>query len=191
MHKLVCIAGMTGSGKSFASDFFVEKGFQYLRFGQIVLDEVKRRGIAPTEENERPIREELRKKYGMAAMATLNLPKFRDLLRTGNTIGDGLYSFEEYKILKKEFGNKFILVAIYAPPALRYKRLTKRKLLKSDTNLRDRPATIKSAESRDFAELENLNKGGPIAMADYTVMNTKDLTYFKKQLNEIYEKIIK
>lgn len=180
---------MTGSGKSVASDFLVKKGFQYLRFGQIVLDEVKKRGLNPTEENERPIREELRKKYGMAAMATLNLPKFKKLLKIGNTIGDGLYSFEEYKVLKKEFGKKFILVAVYAPPALRYKRLTKRKLLKSDTNLRDRPATVKSAESRDYAELENLNKGGPIAMADYTIMNTKNLKYFKKQLDEIYKEI--
>ena len=182
---------MTGSGKSVASDFFIKKGFHYLRFGQIVLDEIIKRGLTPDEKNERPIREELRKKYGMAAMATLNLPKFKKLLRTGNTIGDGLYSFEEYKVLKKEFGKKFVLIAIYAPPGMRYKRLSKRKLLKTDISLRNRPATIKSAQSRDYAEIENLNKGGPIALADFTILNTKDLKYFKRQLGEIYNKIIK
>lgn len=189
MHKLVCITGLTGSGKSAASDFFVKKGFQYLRFGQVVLDEVKKRGLEPIEANERPIREELRKKYGMAAMATLNLPNFKRLMKKGNVLGDGLYSFEEYKVLKKEFGKKFITIAVYAPPTMRYERLTKRKLLKRDTNLRNRPATKKAAESRDYAELENLNKGATIALSDYTIVNTKTLSYFNKQLDEIYRKI--
>jgi len=180
---------MTGSGKTFASDYFVEKGFQYLRFGQIVLDEIKKRGLKPTEENEKPIREEFRKKFGMAAMAKLNLSNFKKLLKKGNVIGDGLYSFEEYKLLKKEFGNRFITIAVYAPPTLRYKRLSNRKLILEDTKLRNRPATVKAAQSRDFAEIENLNKGGTIAMADYTVVNTKDLGYFKNQIDEIYKEI--
>jgi dephospho-CoA kinase len=191
MNRLVCITGLTGSGKSVASDYFVKKGFQYLRFGQIVLDEIKKRNLEPIEKNERPIREEFRKKYGMAAMAILNLQNLKNMIKKGNVLGDGLYSFEEYKILKNEFGNKFITIAVYASPKLRYERLTKRKLLKSDKNLRNRPATKKAAESRDFAEIENLNKGGTIAMADYTVLNTKSLQYFYKQLNEINKEINK
>jgi len=62
-------------------------------------------------------------------------------------------------------------------------------LHKSDTKLINRPATIKAAESRDIAEIENLNKGGTIAMADYTIVNIKDLGYFRKQINEIIKKI--
>lgn len=189
MHKLVCITGLTGSGKSVASDYFVNKGFQFLRFGQITLDEVKRRGLEPVESVERPIREEFRKKYGMAAYAILNLPKFKKLIKNEDTLGDGLYSFEEYKILKKEFGKNFITIAVYAPPKLRYERLTKRKLVRIDKDLRNRPATKKAAESRDYAEIENLNKGGTIAMADYTIINTKDIKYFNSQLNEIYKEI--
>ncbi len=191
MYKLVCITGLTGSGKSAASDYFVEKGYQYVRFGQVVLDKVKKKGLAPLEENERPIREGFRKKYGMAAMAILNLPKIRKLLRKGNVLGDGLYSFEEYKVLKKEFGKKFITIAVYAPPQMRYGRLAKRKLLKTDKNLRNRPATKIAAESRDYAELENLNKGATIAMSDHTIVNTKDLAYFEKQLNEVFKEIQK
>jgi dephospho-CoA kinase len=191
MHKLVCITGLTGSGKSVASDYFVSKGYQFLRFGQIVLDEVKKRNLEPIEANERPIREEFRKKYGMAAMAILNLSKFKKLLKKGNVLGDGLYSFEEYKILQKEFGKKFITITVYAPPELRYERLVARKLTKKDAALRNRPATKKAAESRDYAELENLNKGATIAMADYTIVNTKNLAYFRKQLDEINKEIKK
>ena len=187
MHKLVCITGLTGSGKSTASDFFVKKGYKSVRFGQPVLDEVIKRGLQPIEENERPIREELRKKYGMAAMAKLNLPTFKKFLKKGNVLGDGLYSFEEYKLLQKEFGKKFITIAVYAPPELRYKRLAERKLLRSDIKLRSRPATYKAAKSRDYAELENLNKGATLAMADYTVLNTSTLQSFDKQLDAIFK----
>lgn len=189
MHKLVCITGLTGSGKSVASDYFVKKGFQFLRFGQITFEELGKQKLPVNEINERKIREGFRKKYGMAAYAILNLPKFKKLLKKGNTIGDGLYSFEEYKVLKKEFGNKFITIAIYSPPELRYKRLAKRKLDLSDKKIRFRPLTKKEAESRDLSEIENLNKGGTIAMADYTIVNTKDIKYFYKQLNEIYKEI--
>ena len=30
---------------------------------------------------------------------------------------------------------------------------------------------FKGAELKDFAEIENLEKGGPIAIADYTIVN--------------------
>ena len=189
MNKLVCITGLTGSGKSVASDFFAENGYQFIRFGQAVLDEVMRRKLTINESNERKVREDLRKKYGMAAMAKLNLPNFKRLLKKGNVIGDGLYSFEEYKLLRKEFKKRFVTIAIYAPPNVRYERLTKRKLSASDKAARHRPSTPEESESRDYEELENLNKGGTIALADYTILNTKDLKYFKKQLKEVLLKI--
>ena len=34
-----------------------------------------------------------------------------------------------------------------------------------------RPLTNEQAEARDIAEIENLEKGGPIAMADHFIMN--------------------
>lgn len=190
-NKLVCIVGMAGSGKSVVSDFFVEHGYSFLRFGQVVLDEVKRIGQKPNEKNERKIREAFRKRHGMGAMATLNLPKFKNLLRKGSVVGDGLYSWDEYKILKNEFGDKFVTVAIYAPPKLRYERISKRVMPKSDKALRNRPFTKKEAKARDYAEIENLDKGGPIAMADYTIINTKDIKRLTRQAKEIYNDIEK
>ena len=88
---------MPGSGKSIVSDFFVEKGFQYVRFGQITLDEVVKRKLPLNEKSERAVREEIRKKHGMAAFAILNYPKFKKILNAGNVIADGLYSWSEYK----------------------------------------------------------------------------------------------
>lgn len=174
--KLVCITGLPGAGKSTAADFFVAKGYQYLRFGQINLDIIKQRGLVPNEKNESKIREEIREKHGMAAMAILNISKFKQLLKKGGVLGDGLYSYQEYEILRKEFGNALIVIAIFAPPKLRHKRLSERKT---------RPLTKAQAESRDIHELINLNKGPTIAMADHTVLNTKDKQYLLDQLRNL------
>lgn len=189
MNKIVCVAGLCGAGKSVVSDFFVAKDFQYVRFGQITLDEVKKRGLEPNEANERVVREEVRKIYGMGAYAILNLPKFKELIEKGNVIADGIYSFEEFKILKENFGEEMIVITVYAPPRLRYERISSRIMGADDKDLRNRPFGKEEAKSRDYAEIENLNKGGTIAMADYTILNTKDLKFLEDQVKEIFKEI--
>lgn len=189
MNKIVCITGLCGAGKSVVSDFFVKSGFQYVRFGQITLDEIKNRGMEVNETNEKAIREEFRVKHGMAAYAILNLPKFDELIKKGSVIADGLYSFEEYKVLKEHFGDQLEVITVYAPPKLRYQRLIERKIEAGDTSTRNRPLTMEEAMSRDFNEIEKLNKGGTIAMSDYTIINTKDINFLENQIKEIYEEI--
>jgi len=189
-HKLVCVCGLTGAGKSVVSDWLVGKGFNFFRFGQITLDIVKERGLAPAEENEKPIREEMRKKYGMAAYAILNMPKIEELLEKGNVVGDGLYSWSEYKALKDKYGDQLVVIAVYAPPKIRYERLASRKLMTHDTTMRNRPATVEQAKSRDYSEIENIEKAGPIAMADYTVINTTDVQAVYQQCEAILKEIV-
>ena len=185
MNQLYCIAGMCGAGKSVVSDFFIRQGFQYLRFGQITMDELKKRNLPINEENERSVREELRATYGMGAFALLNIEKIELLLKNSHVVADGLYSFAEYKILKEKMGNLCKVVAVYAPPSIRYARLAERKLDPGDTAGRNRPLSPEESQSRDYREIEKSDKGGPIAMADYTIINTRDLSYLYSQLEEI------
>jgi len=189
MNKIVCISGMCGAGKSVVSDFFVKNGFQFIRFGQLTLDELVKRKLELNEANERIVREEFRAKYGMAAFAILNLPKFDELIKKGDVIADGLYSWEEYKVLKEHFDEAMILIAVWAPTKLRYERISTRKMGIEDKALRNRSFTKEEAKSRDFAEIEKLNKGGPIAMADYTIVNNKDINFLNQQIEEIYGQI--
>ena len=189
MNKFIALVGMTGSGKSVVADELIRQGYNFFRFGQITLDIVKERGLAPTEENEKPIREEVRKKYGMGAYATLNILKIDGFLEKGNVVGDGLYSWPEYKILKEKYGSQLTVIAIYAPPKTRYKRLIERSLKKNDTDLRNRPMTKEQAIKRDFAEIENIEKGGPIAMADYTIINTGTVKELLAQLDKTLKQI--
>ncbi len=189
-NKIIFIVGMAGAGKSVVSDELAKLGFAFLRLGQITLDKVKEMGLAPTEENERPIREGFRKKYGMGAFAILNIPKFDELLKKSNVVGDGLYSWSEYKILKEKYKDVMGVIAVFAPPELRYKRLSERKLRKNDLKMRSRPSTTAEAKARDYAEIENIEKGGPIAMADFTIINTGTADELKQNLTKILSQIL-
>ena len=170
--------------KRLVADVLVEKGYQFVRFGQITLDLVKEKGLAPTEENEKKIREGIRKEQGMGAFATLNIPKFDRALQKSNLVADGLYSWSEYKILKNYYQNRIKVVAILAAPALRYQRLAARTVV--DEKMRNRPMTKEQAQARDYAEIENIEKGGPIAMADYYILNNSALKDLKQEAEKLY-----
>lgn len=165
MH-LVAVVGMTGSGKTEVSRVLEHHGWTRLRFGDVTDDELKRRGWPREEKYERIAREELRKKHGMAAYAKLMIPKIDTALRKGHVVVDGMYSWEEYLVLKEKYKKAFTVLAVYSSPATRHQRLGSRP---------ERPLTKEEAGSRDRSEVENLNKGGPIAVADYTVVNEGSL----------------
>jgi len=180
MNKVAAIVGMPGAGKSEAARVFENSGFARIRFGDITDAEVRRRGLALNEENERHVRELLRKEHGMSAYARLNLPAIEAALKQGDVVIDGLYSWEEYTLLKEQFGQDFFVVAVWASPATRYARLARRRL---------RKLTREEAASRDRAEIENANKGGPIAMADFTIHNEGSRGEIKIQAKEIISRL--
>lgn len=185
-NKIIAIVGMCGAGKSVVADYLVERGYAFLRFGQITLDLIKDKGLEVNEVNEKMIREGLRQEHGMGAYATVNLPKIDELLLSGKSVVvDGLYSWSEYKVLKDKYGENLFVLAVYAPPKLRYQRLSGREHNQSkDKDVRFRMLTPEQAKARDYAEIENIEKGGPIVMADYTIINNSDLNKVYSQIDE-------
>jgi dephospho-CoA kinase len=174
--KLVSIVGMTGAGKSEVSRVFEENGFIRIRFGDVTDEEMRKRGLTPSEENERHVRELLRQEHGLAAYAKLNLPRIEQALKSSDVVIDGLYSWEEYTYLKARYGEDLYLVAVWSSPRTRYARLTTRS---------SRRLTLEEAMSRDKAEIENIAKGGPIAMADFTIINESSLDNLKREAERI------
>ena len=174
--KVVSIVGMTGSGKSEVAKVFERNGFKKIRFGDITDEEIRKRGLELNEESERYVRQQLRKEHGMAAYAELNLPRIDALLKSSDVVLDGLYSWEEYMLLKSRYGDNFHVVAVWASPKLRYDRLAERPT---------RPLAVEEAASRDIAEVENTNKGGPIAMADFTIINQSSLEDLERETKRV------
>ncbi|OIO66531.1 hypothetical protein AUJ68_00625 [Candidatus Woesearchaeota archaeon CG1_02_57_44] len=159
-NHCIALVGMPGSGKSTIAGLLKKHGYATLRFGDITEKSLIAQGKQVNEQNERAFRENIRKEHGMAAYAIRNLPEIQALLSKGNVVADGLYSWEEYMHLREKLGSRLIVVHVYSSPSLRYHRLGSRA---------HRPLTAEEARSRDHAEIEQLNKGGPIAMADFVV----------------------
>lgn len=176
-RTLVAIVGMPGSGKSVAADFFRSEGVVVFRFGDQTDRGLEELGKKISEENERWYREKIRAELGMASMAIKIEPRIEEeFKRSTFVVLDGLYSWEEYIYLKNKF--PFLqLLCIWAPSRLRYKRLGIRNV---------RPLTREEAQSRDVAEIENLNKGGPIAIADYLIKNDDSRDTFQEEFRKIY-----
>ena len=115
----------------------------------------------------------------MGAYAFLLLPKISKLLANGNVVLDGLYSWDELKILKSEFP-EMIVLAIIVDKKHRYERLSSRTI---------RPFNEIEANKRDINEIENLAKGGPIAFADYYILNNDNIESYYKDLDKVTKMI--
>lgn len=180
MGKIIAIVGMCGSGKSVASDYLESIGYKKVYFGGVTMEKLQESNLEVNPENEKYMREKLRKEYGMAAYAIILLPRIEEYAKENDVVLDGLYSWDEYVVLKEKLGDKLTMVAVIADRKLRYDRLAIREV---------RPLTHEEALNRDIAEIENLAKGGPIVIADYYVLNNFTKEDYIERLKEIINRI--
>lgn len=181
--KIIAFVGLTGSGKSIAVEHFTKKGYPKVYFGGVILDAMTEAGLEHTQENEKPFREAFRTKYGKDGVANKIIEQINNLADAGQhrIVADGIYSWSEYKAMKHAFpGNELQLVAIVAPRHLRYRRLNSRPV---------RPLTNAEAYGRDTAEIENIEKGGPIAISDHFIINDGSLENFEAQLEAVAKEL--
>ena len=182
--KIIAIVGMCGSGKSTLIEYLTERGIPRVYFGGVIYKAMAEAGIERSEdgETEKKFREEIRAKEGKDFVVKRAIKEAKDLIAAGqkHVVLDGLYSWTEYNILRKEWPTEMTVIAVVLPKALRRKRLAERP---------DRPFDAKAAAERDRSEIENLEKGGPIAIADYYLDNSGTVeelhANFAKLLDEL------
>lgn len=180
--KIVAIVGLPGAGKSSAVEHITSKGYPKVYFGGVILDAMNEAGIEQNEENEKKFREEIRDREGKEFVVNRIIKQTHDLVNAGQhrIIADGLYSWTEYKAMKHEFPGELNVVAIVAKKHVRHHRLANRPL---------RPLTSAEADERDWAEIENLEKGGPIAIADHYVINNDSMENMYEQIDSALDEI--
>lgn len=180
---IVAVVGMTGAGKSEATQLFIDRGFKRVYLGEVTFDEMKRLGLEITPDNEKMVRESLRVQNDMAIYAKKSIDKIRQYYDNGeNVVVESMYSWSEYKYFKEIFGNNFKVLAIVTNRDVRAERLKVRKI---------RPLTDEQVTKRDYAEIENIEKGGPIAIADYFVENNEDMDKLKERVKTFFEEFKK
>lgn len=182
--KIVAVVGMSGSGKSTAIEYLTVRGIPKVYFGGVIYKAMEEAGIPRTEdgESEKKFREEIRQKEGKDFVVLRAIQEAKNLIAAGQKriVLDGVYSWTEYKILRKEWPTEMTVVAITVPKALRRKRLAERP---------DRPFDAQAAAERDRSEIENLEKGGPIAIADYYVDNSGTIPEFHENFAKVMREI--
>ncbi len=177
---ILAVTGLPGSGKTEATSYFKSKKLPVVHFGNIINELVVERKLAHTEDVHKLVRMEVREKYGMEAMAVLSKEKIKKSLEKETLVVlDGLYSFQEYQYLKKEFKEaKVVLLVLWADKKLRYDRVEKRKDRKGLAN-----------EERDLNEILQANKGPTLAFADFMVINDGSLHDLHAKLEEVYRDV--
>ncbi|MFP4514728.1 MAG: AAA family ATPase [Parcubacteria group bacterium] len=181
--KLLAVVGLPGSGKTEVVNY-LKKEYQFpnVYLGQVTFDRLKEEGLEINPQNEKMIREKLRKEHGMASHAILSLPKIEKLMGTSKILLlESMYSWEEYLSFKERYNQNFITLAVNACPKTRENRLRNRAIrpLKNSQEFVD----------RDYSQIENLNQAGPIARADYTIVNEDSLEILHENIEKSLEKL--
>lgn len=178
--KIIAFVGLAGSGKSSAVEYLTKKGIPKIYFGGIIYKAMEEAGIEKTWDNQEKFREEIRAREGKDFVVKRAVIEIEKLIDAGQhkIVLDGLYTWSEYKIIKHAFPGQVTVIAIVTPKHLRYQRMAKRP---------ERPMQPHEVDQRDWAEIENLEKGGPIAIADYFINNDNDLDDLYQKLDSILD----
>ena len=180
--QILALVGLAGSGKSVAVEHLTENGIPKIYFGGIIYKAMDEAGIEHTWENQEKFREEIRAREGKDFVVKRAIKEANGLINAGQKriVLDGLYSWSEYRHLKREFPGALTVIAVVTPKHLRKQRLASRP---------ERPMTSEEVDRRDWTEIENLEKGGPIAIADYFIHNDSTVHALKERVDTVLHSI--
>ena len=171
--KIIAFVGMPASGKSEASRTAVEMGIPVVNMGDVIRKEVLRRGLEPSDANTGMVATDLRKCEGMDAVAKRCISQIQE---TGSKllVVDGVRGIAALECFRREFGKKFVLVAIYAPLDTRFDRVQNR-------GRSDDMDNIDGLRNRDEREL-GWGMGDAIIASNAEIENDSTLEVFKEKV---------
>ena len=159
--RIFIVVGMPGSGKNIARLYAERRNIPYYATGDLVREEVSRRGLAPDAENIGRVSTELRGEDGLgvtrfALAAALRKPEPIVFM-------EGMRSWPEIQLIRRE--TEATVVAFLAPRQVRLQRILSRG--RSDDS-------AEMFEERDMREI-SYGAAVPIALADEYLLNAGSL----------------
>jgi dephospho-CoA kinase len=178
--KLVIgLGGMPGSGKSLVVETAKELGYKIVTMGDVIREETRNRGLELTPSNVGKVMLALRAEGGNYVIAEKCVPKIQ-AQPSRRVLVDGLRSLYEADIFKEHFSS-FTLVAVHAPPLMRFERLKLR-------GRSDDPKDWAVFHERDMREL-GVGLGNVIALAEQILVNDDSIDMFKASVKENFGRI--
>jgi len=183
---IIGVCGTVGAGKETLTEFFRRKGFVYFETRQIIVEELKKLGLELSRKNMQDWADEQRVKVGVEALMKIMLNKAREDT-SKHYIFDSLRNPGEAEFLKKEVKD-FILIGVDAPLEIRFKRAVAR-AKPSDPVVWTEFVKMNERDLDDTSNPLGQHTKKLIEMADFVVINDKDLESAQKQVEEIWNKI--
>ncbi len=173
--KLIGLTGTNGAGKGEVAAYFAKKGYPYFSLSDLIREELEKVGKKESRNNLIQTGNQLREKYGPDILAK----RIMNII-TGKAIIDSIRNPKEIEYLKKQ--EKFILLAIDAPPELRYERVKKR-------GREESASTLQEFIKKEAEEMTNREKAqqlqGCMKMADFFINNDSSLEDLNKKLERL------
>jgi len=184
---VVGIVGTLCSGKKTAKHILMRKYSAYhVTLSDVIRGELEKKKGRLSRTALQDMGNEMRKQYGpgiLAKLAISYLPRDKELI-----IIDGIRNLGEIEYLKKNFGNKFVLLGLDASQEVRWERMQRRA----------KPTDPKNFEEFLISEKRDLGEGEPlwgqqvrscIQQADFTIMTDGTLEQLEQKIDEIFSKI--
>jgi dephospho-CoA kinase len=183
MPTLIGVSGLCGSGKSTAIELLASIcPAVRVYVGRIVLDELKRRRLKRTPENERMIQSALREEYGRDALAVMAAPQVATRLSEGHhVLVDAILSPDEFNLYKEKCSPRdMVTLAIHASVHLRCERLATRP---------ERRLAADDIHKRDLNEVLHLGTGTVITLAQHHISNNGSLHDLQQNLIDFWKAV--
>ena len=170
--KIIGLTGTNGSGKGEAAAFFMSQGYAYLSLSDLIREELRQKGQEISRDNLIRMGNHLRKTFGADILARRTMEQVR-----GKAIIDSIRNSKEVEYLQRQ--KEFTLLAVDAPPEVRYNRVM-------DRGRDESVQTLEEFIAKEKEEMTDSDKGQQLQrcmqMADYLVLNDDTLEEFHRKL---------
>lgn len=178
--RLIIMTGMPGAGKSEVADAFRRAGAPVIVMGDVIRNEVKKRGLEETPDNNKKIMLELREKGGPGAVAKYCLDDLRNIVSSLVVI-EGCRSLAEVDVFD-ECVDSVLIVCVHSSPKARYQRLCQR-------GRDDDPEDWNTFKERDIREI-SVGLGGVIALSDIMIVNDGSIDDLRRNSDMIVKSLM-
>jgi dephospho-CoA kinase len=180
---VIGVVGLPGSGKTEVAKVAAGLDIPCVRMGDVVWEEVKRRGLEINETNVGVVANELRRNEGLAAIAKRCIPLIERNGRGKKAVFiDGIRGIAEVEEFRNAFRQRFHLLGMWANQNARYRRITAR-------GRQDDASGLRVFQEKDRREL-SWGLGDALALADHIVVNESTLAELHKEAVKLLKSLI-
>ena len=179
--KIIAFTGMPFAGKTEAVKVAKDAEIPMIRMGDMIWNEVNKRGLKLNDNNVGAIANQMREKHGRGVWAIKTINKIKTMGNIDSIVIDGIRNVEEIEVFKSELGDNFVVIAVEASEETRQKRALER-------GRKDDSKDVKKLKERDQREL-GWGLGSVIASADIVIINNGSIDDLRKNIKEILKRL--